>query len=216
MIVYGARPSPFVRKVIVFAAEKGLPLEVKPGGFGQGGEIFAEASPFRKMPAFQDDDFLICDSTAIITYLDTVQPEPNLIPTEAKARARAIWYEEFGDTILQAVGVQMFFNRMVAPLVGAERDLAAADQAEAERLPEMLDYIEKMVPESGYLVEDRFTLADIAVACPLINIGYCSDVLTQGRWPRVSAWLESVRQRPSFVEALKGEEHAVAKMASLR
>lgn len=31
MIIYGARPSPFVRKVIIFAEEKGLAVEVKTG-----------------------------------------------------------------------------------------------------------------------------------------------------------------------------------------
>jgi glutathione S-transferase len=30
MIIYGARPSPFVRKVIIFAEEKGLAVEVHP------------------------------------------------------------------------------------------------------------------------------------------------------------------------------------------
>ena len=33
MIIHGARPSPFVRKVIVFAAEKGIDVEVQPAGF---------------------------------------------------------------------------------------------------------------------------------------------------------------------------------------
>ncbi len=213
MIVYGARPSPFVRKVIVFAAEKGIALDVQPGGFGQGGEIFAQASPFGKIPAFQDGDFLISDSTAIITYLDTLQPEPHVIPTEAKARARTIWYEEFADTILQPVGVQIFFNRVVAPFLGMPSDRAAADRAEADQLPGMYDYIEKVLPESGWLVEDRFTLADIAVACPIINIGYASDTLKQGGWPKLQAWLQAVRARPSFVEALAVEEKAVARMA---
>lgn len=212
MIVYGARPSPFVRKVIIFAAEKGMPIDILPGGFGQGGEMFARASPFGKMPAFQDGDFLISDSTAIITYLDTVQPEPNLIPSEAKARARTIWYEEFGDTIVQAAGMQIFFNRMVAPLLGAPQDLAAADRAEAEKLPEVLDYLEKALPDSGFLVEGRFTLADIAVACPLINIAYCSPALADGRWPRVEAWLQQMRARPSFAEALAAEAKAIERM----
>ncbi|HEX7875142.1 MAG TPA: glutathione S-transferase family protein [Sphingobium sp.] len=214
MIVYGARPSPFVRKVIIFAAEKQMPIEVRPGGFGQGGEVFAQASPFGKMPAFQDGDFLISDSTAIITYLDTVQPEPNLIPTEAKARARTIWYEEFGDTIVQAAGMQIFFNRMVAPFLGLPQDLVAADRAEAEKLPEVLDYLEKVLPQSGFLVEDRFTLADIAVACPLINIGYCSPALENGRWPRVGAWLEQLRARPSFAGALAAEAKAIERMGA--
>ena len=212
MFVYGARPSPFVRKVIVFAAEKGIELEVKPAGFGQGGPEFAEASPFGKMPGFQDGDFLISDSTAIITYLDTIRPEPNLIPTEARARARTIWYEEFGDTIVQAAGVEIFFNRMVAPLMGRPQDLEAADRAEAEQMPKIYDYLEKVLPDSGFLVEDRFTLADIAVACPLINIGYCSAALQQGGWPRIARWLEAMRARPSFAAALEAEAQLIDRM----
>ncbi|SCW69321.1 glutathione S-transferase [Sphingobium faniae] len=212
MILYGARPSPFVRKVIVFAAEKGIALDVQPGGFGQGGEMFAQASPFGKIPAFQDGDFLISDSTAIITYLDTLHPQPDLIPAEAKARARTVWYEEFADTILQPAGVEIFFNRVVAPFLGLPSDLAAADRAEAEKMPGLYDYVEKALPDSGWLVEDRFTLADIAVACPLINIGYCSVGLEQGRWPRAKAWLQRVRERPSFAEALAIEARGLNRM----
>ena len=212
MIIYGARPSPFVRKVIVFAAEKGLAVEVKPGGFGQGGEIFERASPFGKMPAFQDGDFLISDSSAIITYMDAAKPDPALIPAEPKARARTIWYEEFGDTIVQSAGAAIFFNRMVAPLLGMPQDLAAADRAEAEQLPKIGDYVEKILPESGFLVEDRFTLADIAVACPLINVGYCSSSLKGGRWPRLEQWLEKICARPSFAEALAAEMKGIEAM----
>ena len=214
MIIYGARPSPFVRKVIIFAEEKGLAAEVRPGGFGQGGDVFAQASPFGKMPAFQDGDFLISDSSAIITYMDAVKPEPNLIPVEARARARTIWYEEFGDTIVQPAGAPIFFNRMVAPLVGRPSDFAAADRAEAEELPKVLDYLEKIVPDSGFLVEDRFTLADIAVASPLINICYCSKELEQGRWPRVWKWLNQMRERPSFAAAIAAEAELVERMAA--
>lgn len=212
MIIYGARPSPFVRKVIIFADEKGLSAEVMPGGFGQGGEAFAKASPFGKIPAFQDGDFLISDSSAIITYMDAVQPDPNLIPVEAKARARTIWYDEFGDTIIQAAGMPIVFNRMVAPLVNMPQDLDAAARAETEKLPTVYDYLESVIPDSGFLVEDRFTLADIAVACPIITVNYCSSVLADGRWPKISAWLQSLSVRPSFARALTAEEGALRKM----
>lgn len=212
MIIYGARPSPFVRKVIIFADEKGLSAEVMPGGFGQGGEAFAKASPFGKIPAFQDGDFLISDSSAIITYMDAVQPDPNLIPLEAKARARTIWYDEFGDTIIQAAGMPIVFNRMVAPLVNMPQDLDAAARAETEKLPTVYDYLESVIPDSGFLVEDRFTLADIAVACPIITVNYCSSVLADGRWPKISAWLQGLSARPSFARALAAEEGALRKM----
>src|SRR5436190_1053679 len=100
MIIYGSSMSPFVRKTIVFATEKGMDFEVQPTGSDE----FRKASPFGKMPGFKDGDFLISDSTAIVTYLEAIQPDPNLIPVEPKARARTIWYEEYGDTIVAACG----------------------------------------------------------------------------------------------------------------
>jgi glutathione S-transferase len=205
IVIMGAGPSPFVRKVLVFAQAKGIAVELRPGGFGQGGEIFAQASPFGKMPALQDGDFLISDSTAIITYLDALHPEPNLIPTEPKARARTIWYEEFGDTIAQPAGAPLFYNRVVAPVLGLPADPAAADRAEAEAMPPLYDYLDRVIPESGFLVEDRFTLADISVASPLINLCYCSEAVQSGRWPRLKAWLEAIRTHPAFAPVLEAE-----------
>ncbi len=203
MIVHGARPSPFVRKVIVFAAEKGIAIEVQPAGFGRGADGYKNASPFGKIPALEDGDFLLCDSTAIITYMDALHPGEEMIPADPKARARTIWYEEFGDTVAQPVGAKIFFNRIVARAMGRPQDLAAADRAEAEELPRVLDYLEGVLPEGGWLVEDRFTLADLAAACPLINIGYCSDAVAG--WPGVSAWLDRVKARPSVADAMAQE-----------
>ena len=100
MIVFGSSISPFVRKVLAFGAEKGLDLELKGMGLGSNDPDFCAASPFRKMPGFKDGDFSICDSSAIVHYLEAKFPNPALIPAEPKARARTIWYDEFADTIL--------------------------------------------------------------------------------------------------------------------
>lgn len=202
MIIHGARPSPFVRKVIVFAAEKGIAAEVEAAGFGRGAEGYQKGSPFGKIPALEDGDFLLCDSSAIITYMDALRPGEEMIPAEPKARARTIWFEEFGDTIVQPAGQKIFFNRVVAKAMKFPQNLAAADEAEAEEMPRIYDYLEGVLPDSGWLVEDRFTLADLAAACPIINLGYCSDQLATGRWPKVAAWIEAVKAWPSVAEAL--------------
>lgn len=212
MIIHGSRPSPFVRKVIAFAAEKGIDVEVQAAGFGRGGEGYLKGSPFGKIPALEDGDFLLCDSTAIITYMDALHPGTEMIPAEPRARARTIWYEEFGDTVVQPVGGKMFFNRAVAKLVKREPDLAAADKAEAEELPGLYDYLEGVLPEGGWLVEDRFTLADLAAGCPLINIGYVSDALDAARWPKVAAWLDRVKARPSVAAAMALEAPTIQAM----
>ena len=212
MIIHGARPSPFVRKVIVFAAEKGIAVEVQSAGFGRGAEGYLKGSPFGKIPALEDGDFLLCDSTAIVTYMDALHPGEEMIPAEPRARAQTIWFEEFGDTVVQPIGQKIFFNRAVAKMVKRAPDLAAADRAEAEEMPKIYDYLEGVLPESGWLVADRFTLADLAAACPIINIGYVSDGLTAERWPKVAAWLAQVKARPSVAEALALEAPAVQAM----
>ena len=64
----------------------------------------------------------------------------------------------------------MFFNRIVAPRSwGGQGDSKRRDKAECEELPPLLAYLEGVIPDSGFLVEDRLTLADIAVACPFVE-----------------------------------------------
>lgn len=199
MIVYGASLSPFVRKVLAYGAEKGLELEHKPLGLGSDDPDFLEASPFRKIPGFRDGDFAISDSSAIIHYLEAKYPEPALIPAEPRARARAIWFDEFADTILCACGAKMFFNRIVAPrFLGREGDLAAADQAEQVELPPILDYLERTIPEGGWLVGDGLTLADIAVATGFANFRHLGIPVDQARYPKVAEFAERMLARPSF------------------
>ena len=115
MILYGSTVSPFVRKVAAYAAEKGIALELQPTGFPNPTPEFCAASPFKKMPALVDDDYCLSDSSAIIQYLEAKYPEPELIPAEPRARGRAIWFDEFSDTILFGCGQKVFFNRVVAP-----------------------------------------------------------------------------------------------------
>jgi glutathione S-transferase len=212
MIVYGSSLSPFVRKTLAFAAEKGIEVEVKPVGLNSPDPDFAACSPFRKMPAFRDGDFTISDSSAIIAYLDVKFPEPPLVPTEAKGRARVTWYEEFADTILSACMGKMFFNRLVAPrFLGQKGDVAAADKAEREELPPLFDYIERVIPASGFLVEDRLTLADLAVASPLVNFQHLDVGVDRSKHPKTAAFIESIHARPSFARLIAKEKAFLAR-----
>jgi glutathione S-transferase len=206
--------SPYVRKVLAFAAEKGIELELKPLGIGSDDPEFREASPFGKIPAFRDGDFAISDSSAIIAYLDALHPEPNLIPTEPRARARCVWYEEFADTMVMDCGRTLFFNRVVSPLfMGRPGDLEAADRAQAKQLPPLLDYLEKVAPESGYLVEDRITLADLAVASPFANLTqHLGIAIDPERHPRALAYLQGILARPSLKEWVDKEVRFLAKV----
>ena len=211
MIVYGSTISPFVRKVHVVAAEKGIEITPQVINPTQPDPEFLACSPFRKIPAIRDGDFTLSDSTAIVHYMEALKPQPAMIPAEAKARARTVWFEEYADTILVAVGAKMFFNRVVAPrFLGREGDLAVADKAEREELPPVLDYLESVVPEAGgFLVGDGLTLADIAVASPFANFGHMDTDFS--RWPKTAAYTNAILARPSFAGPLEIERRILGR-----
>jgi glutathione S-transferase len=207
MIIYGSSLSPYVRKVLAYAGEKGIKFELVPVRPGDANPDFRSASPFGKMPGLKDGDFTLGDSSAIIHYLEARFPEPALIPSEPKLRGKTIWFEEFADTILVSCGAKIFFNLIVAPrFLGREGDLEAAKQAELNDLPPILDYLERTVPdEDGYLVGGRLTLADLAVAGPFANFRHTRTRVDPKRYPRTVAYVDRILSRPSLARWIEKE-----------
>ena len=207
MILYGSSLSPFVRKVLAYAGEKGIELDVVAVGPGDPNPDFRAASPFGKMPGLADGDFKLADSSAIIHYLEAKQPDPALIPGDPQLRGRTIWFDEFADTILAGCGAKMFFNRVVAPrFLKRPGDENLAMAAERDELPPILDYLESVVPgPEGFLVGGGLTLADIAVASPFANLRHLSVEIDAGRHPKTLAFVERILARPSFAPWIERE-----------
>ena len=213
MIIYGSSLSPYVRKVLAFAGEKRIEFDLQSTGFPNHSPEYLEASPFRKMPAMRDGDYALADSSAIVHYLEAKHPDPALIPADPRLRGKTVWYEEFADTILVACGAKIFFNRIVAPrFMGRPGDLEAAEQAELNDLPPILDYLEKTVPgDGGYLVGDALTLADIAVAGPFANFRHTQTRVCPEKYPHTVAYVDRILSRPSFTQWLERETAMLAK-----
>ena len=198
MMLFGAPVSPFVRKVMAYAVEKGIDMPLTPVGIGDPNPDFVAASPFKKMPALTDGDFSISDSSAIVAYLEAKHPEPVMIPADPANRARVIWFDEFADTMMMVPGGKIFFNRVVAPkFLGRPGDEALALQGEQE-LPPLYDYLEGVIPASGHLVGGVLTLADISVASPFVNLAHCDIGPNAATHPKLSAFLTAIHARPSF------------------
>lgn len=211
MKIYGFPLSPFVRKVVVAAREKGLDYELIPANPSQPTDEFLKISPFCKIPALSDGDFCLADSTAIVTYLEAKYPEPPLLPAEAQARGRAVWFEEVADTVLIPAGAPIVVNRFLRPKIfGTEGDEAAAKAGE-EAIKKPLGYLEGAVSESGWL-DWNFSIGDIAVACTIKTLGYTGWTIDPATYPRLSAWYGKVTQRAAWQQAADEEDAVFASM----
>ena len=215
MILYGSTVSPFVRKVAAYCSEKSIAYDHVPVGLNDPNPDFLAASPFRKIPALVDGDYALSDSSAIIHYLEARHPDPALIPADPRERGKVVWFDEWADTLLFACGAKMFFNRVVAPrFLGRPGDLDAADAAERDDLPKLLDYLEGVIPDSGFLVGDRLTLADIAVASPFANFRHMDLAIDPARYPRILGFTKAILGRPSFAPLIERETRMLSPAAA--
>jgi glutathione S-transferase len=212
MQLYGSTISPFVRKVAVFAEEKGIAFDLIPTAPGDQSPAFRAISPFGHIPAMVDGDFALADSSAIVTYLEAKHPEPALLPADPKARGRTIWFDEVADTVVFAAGRTMLFNRVVGPLFrGGVGDAAAADTVEREQWPAILAYLNEQVGDHAYLVGDALTLADIAVTSAFASTLHACAPIDAAAYPNLARYLDTMLARPAFATRVAGERAFIAK-----
>lgn len=211
MTLYGASLSPYVRKVRVVLAEKGLPYEhVQTDPFRRPAEYF-EISPFGRIPALKDGDRVLADSGIICTYLESQYPATALTYDDPYLKARVAWFEKFGDYELGPVATfAVFRNRVVMKLIGQDGDEAQVKRAMTEKLPPLMDYLEANAPAQGFIVGDHFTVADIAIATHFVNLNLGNEQIDAARWPTSAAYIQRILQRPS-VAPLAEQEHGFVK-----
>src|SRR5579864_5877698 len=169
MIVYGSCVAPPARKVLAFIAEKGLAAEHRPVAPHDAAPAFRAASPFGQIPAFVDGAVSLCDSTAICHYLERHHPKPALFPRDPALYGRMVWLDRFADGFLGAAECRVVINRVVKPALGQRPDPTVADQAIAQELPPLFDYLETQIA-GPFLVGERLTLADLAIASPFASL----------------------------------------------
>ncbi len=205
--IYGVNASPFVRKVRVFMTEKGLPYELEPIIPINVPPEYRKVSPLGKIPCYQDGKVTLPDSSVICAYLERTHPRPPLYPADPYEYARALWFEEYGDSGLAPVfGPKVFFPKIVAPrFFNQPADDAAIKKVVEEELPPYFDYLEGEVGDGEGIVGNRFSIADIALGTQFVNLRHAGFAPDAKRWPRLTRYLERVHGRPSFKTLIEEE-----------
>jgi glutathione S-transferase len=197
MIVYGSILAPAVRKVMAFLGEKGLAAEHRPVAPQDPSPEFRRASPLGRIPALDDGGFLLADSTAICHYLERRFPEPPLFPAEASDYGRMVWFDQFADGALGTAECTVVTNVVLSGLRGQAPDLGAVAVAVERELPPFYDYLEGEIA-GPFLVGDRVSLADLAVASPFVSLAIAGRSPDATRWPRLTRYVAAILARRAF------------------
>lgn len=214
MTVYGAPLSPFVRKLRLLLAEKGLDYQLQIVAPFNQPDWFFEISPLGRIPGFRDGELSLADSSVIAQYIEEQHPETvALYGHSAAERAQIRWLEKYADYELAPLTTFcVFVNRALNPTMGKPCDEAAVQKAIEDKLPRHFDYLEKTLAGNDYFVGNRLSLADLAFACQVINMEHGNAQIDAARWPGLAALQARLCQRDSVQAILPDECRMLEKL----
>jgi glutathione S-transferase len=214
--IHGLQFSAHTRKAIIAAKEKQVPFELNsviplapPPGW-------RELSPLGLIPAIEDGDLRLADSSVICSYLERKYPEPSIYPAGLRDYAQALWIEEYVDSGLAPHVLRgLLLQRVFAPrFLNQAPDEELIRKSLTEMIPPRLAYLEGAL-SGKYFAGGEFSIADIAVACILINLHYAGESVSNDTHPKLHGFLRTILRRPCFAGALGAEAPAAAAVGGL-
>jgi glutathione S-transferase len=194
MKLVGSKTSPYVRKIRVILAEKGLAFDFIEESAWNATTTVPRYNPLNKVPALvMDDGEAIYDSAVISEYLDALSGG-GLIPSAPAERARVRRDEALGDGIADA-GITAFLERKRE----APRQDATWIARQLDKVNAGVAALAKTLGSKQYLGGAQPNVADIACACGLF---WAEFRMPELRWreahPNLKGWAERMEARPAF------------------
>ncbi len=197
--IHGFAVSPHVRAARAAFVEKGVTVafaQVLPSEVNS--DAYVRINPLRKMPALTHGPVTLHETAALMIYADGIGTGPVLEPSGALARARMWQFVGLAHNHLYAVGVmQHYLHSVLALTFGMKSDPAVAEAALGPTTLHF-DLVDQALG-GAFLTGDALSLADIycGIMIDYVARTRAGRALVAER-PRLAAWLEGLRARPSF------------------
>jgi glutathione S-transferase len=192
----GSFASPYVRKVRVTLAEKGIECPFVLENVWAADTTIQKANPLGKVPCLiLDDGSALYDSRVICEYLDGSKPGTPLIPAAGPARMAVRRWEALGDGVLDAIVLVRLEEIQREPQERSEKWVLR----QMAKVEAGLAAMAKDLGKNSWCVGGAFSLADITLGSALGYILFrYPDIDWQQRYPNLKAHYEKLMQRPSF------------------
>src|SRR3954469_14308236 len=194
MDLYYSTTSPYARLVRLALREKGLDGRVTPhlvDPWADDADLM-RANPLVRVPALVTDDGQpLTESLVIVLYLETAYPEPALVPAGQRTAVLARAGVAMGAV---DAAVHTLIGRRIT---GPDFDSSPVGQRRRRGMEQALDRLEHDPPGATL---DLGAIA-AAVLTDYLPFRFPNVGWLQGR-PRLAAWHQAVRGRPSLAETV--------------
>ncbi len=189
---------PFSRAVRFALAEKTLPVELVEAHPWERSDTLSRLNPAVQTPVLEKDGHVLCDSSAILEYLDETIERPPLLGGGSAERAEARrLYQWFGQRFYSEVTAPLLAERMYKRIIARQSPDGLAIRS-ANRAAELhLQYIDNLLDDNRWLAGASFSIADIGAATQISVADYLGGIDWKGHGP-AKTWYSALKSRPSF------------------
>ncbi len=193
--LYGLRMSNYYSLTKALLIEKGLEFEEVKRPPSQE-EDFLTLSPMGKMPAIEADGVYLSESIAIANYLESIQPQPALLPADAMAAAKVM------ELVCHLkLDVELVARRLLPEVLFKQPVSDETKTAVKADLAKGMKAVNRLFVGAPYAAGDQITLADFytfycfGLAGGMVQAIYGEDLLAD--YPNIRAVIELMADHPS-------------------
>lgn len=208
--------SNYYNKVKLALLEKGIPFNEELCMTGSAEEAVLNASPLGKIPFIRTEQGSLCESQAILDYLEDAYPTAPLLPADPWQKAKVHELVTFVDLHLELVARELYPQAFFGGTV------SEANQARIRKqLTKNIAAFKRLAKFGPYLAGDSFTQADCAAWPSLPLVGLASklvlgeDLLVAGgiEW---KPYIALIGQRPTAQKVTADRKADQDRVAALK
>lgn len=193
--LYGFPLSNYYNKVKLALLEKGVPFEEVMVNFGAEGK--AGKSPLGKVPYIETEQGFLCESQAIMEYIETRWPTPALIPADPWQAAKVRELVTYCDLHVELCARQLYSQAFF----GGTLPEKFIERVKGDLIKNLAAF-KQVVQFAPYAAGDTFTMADCAVyvSLPLAALAskiVCGEDLVAAAGIDWKSYVKLIEARPT-------------------
>ena len=212
LTLFGSPISNYYNKVKLALLEKGLPFTEELAATHSSDQAILSASPLGKIPFIRTERGGLCESQAILDYIEAIAPQPALMPADPFEAAKVRELTTFIDWHLEIVARQLYASSFFGAAPLSEGNLARI----RKQLETNIAAFKKLAKFSPYVAGESLTQADCAAFANLPLVGMASkaafgeDLLLAGGVD-YKAYVKFIGERPSAQKVVADRKAAQTK-----